>query len=216
VAQKHAATTNKTSGARTLLALRRQGEGGSLVRASLTWLDITVEERRVFVVATTNYPHIMDESITRRFRKIILFDLPDVATRAAIIGHHLKTQQHKLTEEQRSLLAWASTSATGDDVRKWRCVVARSGPNLVRSPVVQAGNLSREHLDPVVVHTASWSLDARALLAARRQQAARSAPRLLCLDDCVRALYTAGVTDVVRFQTSLQLYRQRRMLPTAS
>jgi len=186
------------------------------VRAALEWLERTTQERRVFVVATTNYPHLFDESVTRRFRKFLFFDLPGVTTRAAVINDYLSGVEHALTDEDRSLLAWSSTWSTGHDLRIWRASgVACCAVHCVVAAVMEAGKLSRSRLDPRIVHAASHSLDARRLLVERRKLAARSPAPRVSLKDCVRALRSAGVSDVAEFEESLRVWRERRMLPMA-
>ncbi len=94
------------------------GSGRRVLGAFLTWMA----ERRsaVFIVATANDVTVLPPELLRkgRFDEVFFVDLPDAATRAAILAIHARRREIPLTPAEALQLARASAGFSGAELEQ--------------------------------------------------------------------------------------------------
>ncbi|MGD9599770.1 MAG: AAA family ATPase [Steroidobacteraceae bacterium] len=94
------------------------GSGRRILGAFLTWMA----ERRsaVFIVATANDVTVLPPELLRkgRFDEVFFVDLPDAATRAAILAIHARRREIPLTPAEALQLARASAGFSGAELEQ--------------------------------------------------------------------------------------------------
>lgn len=97
------------------------GEIKRVVNTLLQSLDARAE--RGITIAITNHPSLLDRAIWRRFEVKIEMPLPGDAERSELIRQF--AEPLKIDEEGLNLLAWASKSYTGSDIRSMMNAIKR-------------------------------------------------------------------------------------------
>lgn len=105
------------------------------------------------LVAATNMPDLLDAALLSRFDVVISFDLPDRATRSAILGRYAK----QLSTKEREELASMTEGFSGRELRD-ACQVAErthAGRMVRKSDAVASANVQPSNGTPRLSSTAS-------------------------------------------------------------
>jgi SpoVK/Ycf46/Vps4 family AAA+-type ATPase len=99
------------------LGSSREGETHEVTRRTLSvllrHLDGLEGPQESILVAATNMPGLLDPALMSRFDVVVSFDLPDLSTRAAILGRYAK----QLTAEEKNSLAQVADGFSGRELR---------------------------------------------------------------------------------------------------
>lgn len=87
----------------------------------LTQMDgLTQKNDKVFVLATTNIPWVIDKALLRRFEKRILVDLPDLQNRMSLFEKYLDGEKNRWFHnfDENDMLSFASDTGncSGSDI----------------------------------------------------------------------------------------------------
>ncbi|KAI3831042.1 hypothetical protein MKX03_011649 [Papaver bracteatum] len=105
----------------SLCGQRREGNESEVSRRIKTELLVQIQgvgnnDEKVLVLAATNTPYSLDQSIRRRFDKRIYIPLPDLKARQHMFKVHLGDNPHNLTERDFEVLARKTDGFSGSDI----------------------------------------------------------------------------------------------------
>ncbi|KXS18426.1 AAA-domain-containing protein [Gonapodya prolifera JEL478] len=105
----------------SLLTARSDGENEGSRRLKTEFL-VQVDgcntngDDRVLLIGATNRPHELDEAARRRFTKMLYIPLPDRDARKQLLNHLLGKANHRLTDEEISMICDRTEGYSGSDI----------------------------------------------------------------------------------------------------